>query len=124
MSVKGSDFFTFAKDLLARADSEIEYRNVVSRLYYSLIHCTAKHLSNSAPTKYHTTMERYLKNPSEHMQDEKIPSIELKALGILLQARRAKRNISDYELKDTVIRSDAESEMEIAKDIHERLDSY
>lgn len=124
MSVQGSDFFTFAEDLLARAGSEIEYRNIISRLYYSLIHCTGRHLSSSAPTKYHTEMERYLKDPSKHANDEKIPSAELKALGLLLQARRAKRTISDYKLEDQVIRSDAESEMEIAKAIHEKLSSY
>lgn len=121
MSVQGSDFFTFAENLLESAESEIEYRNVISRLYYSLIHCTASHLSSSAPTQYHTEMEKYLLNSNRHHKDEKIPSIDLKAIGKLLKARRAKRTISDYKLNDEVTRSDAESEMQIAKTFHEIL---
>lgn len=124
MAVQGVDFFTFAENLLAQSNSEIDYRNVISRLYYSLIHCTSTHLSNSAPTKYHTEMEAYLRNISRHHSDEKIPSVELKAIGNLLKARRAKRTISDYKLNDEVLKSDAESELLIAKEMHILLSNY
>jgi len=124
MSVVGEDFLKFSENLLNHSSTEIEYRNVISRLYYSLIHVTGRCLAPSAPKKYHTEMERYLKTPDRHDPNELIPSSELKALGELLAARRAKRVVADYRLEEDVMRADADGEMEISKLIHQKLHAY
>ena len=123
MAVSSNDFLALSEQLLAMSNSEIAYRNVISRLYYCLIHSVAAELSADAPTQYHTKMERYLKDSARHSEKEIIASEELVCLGHMLAARRAKRVIADYKLTETVTEEDAEGEMVITQDILSYLHS-
>lgn len=95
MAVKSIDFLNFAEDLFKSASREIEYRNVVSRSYYSSLHLINSFVLN-APKKQQDLIN-YLCDTKEHL-NEKVDSKILRSFGLRLEQQRRNRVKADYYL--------------------------
>ncbi|CAH8187764.1 conserved hypothetical protein [Vibrio aestuarianus] len=116
MPVNPEDFLSESQNLLTNATSEIQYRSAVSRSYYAMYHKVLSIL-DQAPRSYpkmgdHSSLIEYLKSDAE--MDESLPFMKLKGLSYMLRQERLKRNEADYDLNDTVSKSDADASLATA----------
>lgn len=116
MPVNPEDFLNESQNLLTDATSEIQYRIVISRSYYAMYHKVLSIL-DQAPRNYprmgdHASLIEYLKTDAE--MDESLPFIKLKGLSYMLRQERLKRNDADYDLEDTISKSDADESIATA----------
>ena len=98
MSVESSDFHEVAKDSY-RLETEIGYRNCISRAYYSMYHCALGLVTCEIP-KYekhsvHGCLLTYLEKGSS---EEPYSPKKLRMLSYILRQHRENRNKADYEL--------------------------
>lgn len=117
MSVNSEDFLLAAEQLLNNGSHEIDYRNCISRAYYSSFHALAplsSHLppaANYQPKGSHDEKISKLTRCSSNQPEAKT----LKAVGYEIQKRKAQRVKADYYIDDTIVRSDAEEQLLKAK---------
>lgn len=118
MSVTGSDFLTFVTDIQSTASTEIEFRNIMSRSYYSMYHSALEILKEEPPTYAgqgsHASLSTYLESNDVKTLEKHDPR-SLKALSYILKQYKAKRCIADYELHETITQANATESLEAAK---------
>lgn len=126
MSINASDLLRYAEMVFSSSSCELGYRNSVGRAYYAAVHhCRSAYRDtqdskNSGKGKLgsHARLIGGLLNPSSSKEDLREKSIKL---GLDLQAMKAIRNISDYDLGRFVTRLDAEDMVERAQIIFEEI---
>ena len=114
MPVQGSDFLNFAINIHSTASTEIEFRNVMSRSYYTMYHSALEILDNAPPSYVgqgsHASLSTYLES-----NDETYDSRSLIALSYMLKQYKAKRCIADYVLSENVTKEQATESLNAAK---------
>ncbi|QZY66059.1 hypothetical protein K7H99_08535 [Providencia rettgeri] len=120
MSVSAKDFLTLAKSNLSEHSGEIEYRNCISRSYYSLYHAACKSLEHCPPTT-HQGVISYLLSPTERKK-ETIAPLVLMSVGAVLKQQIIKRHMADYELDKDIYKSEAESSLLVIEKTIKKLD--
>lgn len=121
MSVNCNDFLKLAKDALSNANDEIEFRNIISRAYYSSYHRIKPLLSTSAP-KTHSALIDYLCNANDTYCED-IDSVTLREIGLILEQEKVKRVTADYFLKRKITRFDSEVSIENAEEFKRMIES-
>ncbi|MTC24929.1 MULTISPECIES: hypothetical protein [unclassified Providencia] len=121
MSVNPKDFLTLAKSNISANSGEMEYRNCISRAYYSLYHSACNSLEHCPPTT-HQGVISYLLSPSERKK-EKTDQMTLMSVGAVLKQQIIKRHMADYELEKDIHRSEAESSLMAVEKTIKKLDS-
>lgn len=119
MSVTANDFLLFAQRCLEE-NTEIGFRNCISRSYYACYHSIAPLLKN-APVG-HTKFINYLCNANETYQED-LPYSTLRKCGLLLDKIYPNRVISDYKLDKKIDLYLAKKEFISAKKFIEDLHS-
>jgi uncharacterized protein (UPF0332 family) len=103
MSVSGADFYNIAVEHKA-LDSEIGYRNCVSRAYYSMYHSVLAILKGKIPHfatgGVHHRLIEYL---VDRNNDESHDSTKLRQLSYILKHARDLRHNADYEIDSSDI---------------------
>lgn len=103
MSVSGKDFLEFAEFSLD-LDTEIGFRNSVSRAYYSIYHTVLDIIEGNIPNYSgggsHSSLIKYLEDSSN---PEKYDKRQLKRLSYILKQQRDLRCDADYELDIDII---------------------
>ncbi|MFO3773766.1 hypothetical protein [Serratia marcescens] len=102
MSVKDVEFLASAFTSF-KLDSEIGYRNAISRAYYSTYHKSLERVTKMPKAKgsHHAALIKYLES-QECIKNERYPAEILKELARSMRQLRGMRNRADYNL-DTVI---------------------
>lgn len=103
MPITSSEFLSSAERCFAE-DSEVGYRNTISRAYYALYHEIKENLTSlPAYTKdHHSSLISYLKNKSENKLEPYDP-LSLKSMAYKLEQQRLARNEADYDLASCAI---------------------
>ena len=100
----GSADFLEAADRCFAENTEIGYRNAVSRGYYALYHEIKANLTAlpNFSRDHHTNMISYLKNKSQNKLEPYDPQ-KLKSMAYKLEQQRLARNEADYDLASNSI---------------------
>ncbi len=104
MSVTSLDFLEFAKRLSKVATTEIDYRNVVSRLYYAAYHESVTWL-HRASSPIAVTADIGHKQFCDLLLHHPVGSTA-RQLGVALNNLRQRRNSADYGLNAEFNRRD------------------
>lgn len=112
MAVDCVEFLDFAEAVFKKANTEIEYRNIVSRSYYYSLHAITEQLNNK--TRGQKELIDYLCDPDAH-KNEKIDSDTLRVLGLKLEQQKKQRVKSDYILASHVKSYDSKNAIKEAK---------
>lgn len=121
MPTNSSEFLSSAERSFGE-DSEIGFRNAISRGYYALYHEIKENLTSlpSFSRDHHSNLIQYLKNKSENKLEPYDP-MRLKSMAYKLEQQRLARNESDYDLLSCSINKEmAEQSLEEVKSIFEQ----
>lgn len=121
--VQPEDLLAHAIRLLESADSDLDYRVVVERAYYSAYHA-ARELEERLPQRSGVTTDKMgshegllLRLERPHPKLDYGLSILSKDIGAQLRQLKPLREIASYELDETVRVDQAEDAIEAAKDV-------
>lgn len=120
MSVNCDDFLYLVQENIIDASNEIEFRNIISRAYYSSYHRLMPKLLNAPPT--HSKLIDYLCNVNESYK-ENLDLVTLRKIGLILEQEKKKRVKADYFLQQKIIKRDAEVSIRHAEKFKEMLDA-
>lgn len=120
MAIDCIEFLDFAEAIFKKANTEIEYRNIVSRSYYYSLHA----ITEQTPNKFKGQKELidYLCDQNAH-KNEKIDSKVLRELGLKLEQRKRQRVKSDYFLNRDVRSYEPKNAIKEAKIFKGLIDS-
>lgn len=124
MPVSSEDFLRFSKEECIQSDSEIGFRNAISRAYYSMFHHARSVLKNGPvdPQSPHKKLIDYLLSPDSVRLEGK-ESRDLRKMASMLLQRRSIRNLADYDLTKSFSCSDAQEAIEVARLFIEHCDA-
>lgn len=131
MSIKDEDFFASAITSF-KLDSEIGYRNAISRAYYSTYHKSLARVTKmpKARGSHHAALINYLES-QECCKNEKYPAETLKELARSMRQLRGMRNRADYNLDTIITEGTAADHLMLARriyalwgDLLEHLDNH
>ena len=128
MPIDCKDFLNGAKKILNSSDCECDYRNAISRAYYSIYH-HAQNIHNLLPTGgclppveekrgLHETLYYQLAHPT--VLDENSKKIS-KSVGYILKDIKTMRVKADYRLDSIVSKGEAELAIKEAQRAHTKL---
>lgn len=126
MSVSFEDFLNSAKTLLDNPSStEMDFRNLISRSYYSLFHLSKQQMKklnlpipNSITSKEFDALGSHQKI---FVKFEKHSDKEIRALGRMLYQRRDWRIKADYELSESITKYQAKQHFYAIEGLIEKL---
>ncbi|CAK2094318.1 conserved hypothetical protein [Vibrio crassostreae] len=125
MAVSPSDILTCTENQLNQATTESEYRNIVSRSYYSMYHSALTILAHEPPSYggqgVHSSLISYLQSNDVKTSEVHSPST-LKALSYMLQQYKAQRVIADYYLTQNITKDNASDSVNTAKRFKQKCD--
>ena len=115
MPVSPDAFDTLIKD--AKCETEIDYRNIISRGYYAMYHSVLDMLTQSpimlADGGVHESLKEYL--GSHHAKNyEPYERREMLRLKTLLEIYKTKRQTADYQLGQNISNKEAEAAINAA----------
>lgn len=118
MSVEATDYIISAESHCL-GDSEIDWRNAISRAYYGAFHwaqlnvdrCQALPYSASPGGSHEQVINRY-KHHGE---------IAAKAISYILVRMKNQRKIADYQLHSDILHAEAETQVAAARQTVERI---
>lgn len=116
MPTTSQEFLSSAERCLAE-DSEIGYRNAISRAYYAMYHEIKESLTclPSFQRDHHKNLIGYLRNKAENKL-EPYDHDSLKSMAYKLEQQRRSRNEADYDLQNCMIdKAMSEQSLEEAK---------
>lgn len=126
MSVTAADFLNTAKTLLSNQATEIDFRNAISRAYYSSFHLSkpvAKHLPylslspQTALGSHDEIIFRFIQCPNSY------PHWSLaKSIGYIMSRMKNKRRVADYEIELTVVKEEVEEQLNDAQKVIDKID--
>jgi uncharacterized protein (UPF0332 family) len=112
MSVSFEDFLTSAKELLDNPNSaEIDFRNLISRSYYSLFHLSKQQAITLNLPIPNISSKEYSELGSHEkifIKFEKHSDTKIKALGRMMYQRKDWRRKADYELSESITKYQAQ----------------
>lgn len=113
MSVDLQEVENEAVRLCDEADSEIKYRNAISRMYYSLFHATLSFAETEftpPPSTFRGSTHAKLAGMLQQSFNKDLPRrIKLRKLGVSLAALHQTRCDADYQLGKNLTIADMES---------------
>jgi uncharacterized protein (UPF0332 family) len=122
MSVTATDFLNSAKALLSVQATEIDFRNALSRTYYSIFHLTkpvAEHLPHLPQTtqgSHDAIISRFTRYPSTD------PHWRLaRSIGVIMEQMKTRRRKADYQIDLTMVQKDAELQLQEAQKVTDRI---
>ena len=99
MSVSFKDFYTSAEVLLNNPDStEIDFRNLISRSYYSVFHLSRELAANFPATIDEAAYRKLGSHEQVIIKFEKHVDKRFQKLGLLIKQRKYKRANADYDI--------------------------
>lgn len=124
MPISPEELLNFAENIHSAKEScEVHRRSAISRYYYAMYH-KARSILKFEPRTYtksdHENLIRYLKNDAQHEEDHNFR--ELMMLAESLRQERDRRNLADYELKQTITVINANTSKETARLLFEKAD--
>lgn len=130
MPVNPQDLFAYSEQAFGSSASEVEYRMVAGRAYYSVYHAcdqlhkTSKYQLISPPAKGGLHEQLYDTFKAAHPTRCGAAATQLKRIGIMAQGiLRPLRVRADYRLHESFERDDAEIAIEKAREILGHLSS-
>lgn len=112
MTVSSADFLTSA-DAAHNAGSEIDFRNCVSRAYYSVFHAASPVADAHFPDpNAGTAMGTHARLSKRFLASS---SLKAKGVGYVLENMKRARVRADYDLGDTIDASDAQQALADAR---------
>lgn len=122
--VEPAALLRYAEELLASAKTELDYRTVIERAYYSAYHIAVvfedglPHRSTiQTSTGSHDALIQRLERPSPNL-DDRLRNIS-KYVGAELRAFKALRELASYRLEEVIRVDQAEQANLAARDIAE-----
>lgn len=113
MSVNLDEIGQEAVRLCEEADSEIKYRNAISRMYYNLFHATLAFAENEftpPPSTFRGSTHAKLAGMLSQSFEKDLPRrIKLRKLGVSLTVLHQTRCDADYQLDKTLTSADMDS---------------
>jgi len=118
MSIQGKDIIEVSRACM-ESDSEAGYRSAISRAYYALYHETCGALTCCPPTT-HDGVVQYLSSDARR-KSEPYELMSLIQLGAVLKQQKTKRKRADYELTETVIRTEASASVKTVEKMLDKI---
>ena len=119
MPVNSSDFLDFAQQSAA-LKTEIGDRNAISRAYYAVFHEALALADTHFPDpNAHLAMGDHERLSERYKQWDKLPSY--RSFAIMLVNMKSQRHLADYDLHETVINSQALTQLQTANRFLARL---
>jgi uncharacterized protein (UPF0332 family) len=123
MSVTSADFINSAKALLSNQATEIDFRNAISRTYYSIFHLSKPVAKYLPPITLQTTLGshdeiifRFIQCPNTYPHWSLVKSI-----GYIMSRMKNKRRIADYEIDLIVVKEEVEEQLDDAQKITDKI---
>lgn len=121
MSVSPSDFLTSAEHA-AEQQTEIGYRNAISRAYYAVFHealgVAEAHFSDP---NAHLQMGEHERLSERYKRWDNLP--QSRSISIMLVNMKSQRHIADYALTEEVTCTAARTQLQLAEKLIERLNA-
>jgi uncharacterized protein (UPF0332 family) len=123
MSVLFKDFYTSAEVLLNNPDStEIDFRNLISRSYYSVFHLSREVATNFATPIDEAVYRKLGSHEQVIIKFEKHADKGYQKLGYLIKQRKSKRANADYDINLDIKRLETAQHFHAVKDLLARLE--
>lgn len=110
MPVCSKDFLSLVQNATTNANSEIDYRNIISRGYYGMYHGVLELLTKRPiPIKgvgCHESLKDYLTS-YDAKQDEPYAPKDMRRLKTFLEIYKTKRRKADYDLDEEVFKNES-----------------
>ncbi|MGL4674970.1 MAG: hypothetical protein ACRCXK_08930 [Wohlfahrtiimonas sp.] len=127
MSINCKDFLCSAEKCLEESKDEVDYRNAISRSYYSIYHRVEPLVSPPVNTKTKLSKQADLVEylcDKDKTKNEAIDSDLLRTLGLMLENAKKRRVDADYKLGKKISLFTTELAIKEAHKFYEKLKDY